>query len=77
MREITWAEAIEIAARRLVNMNGTPLYVLFNGRKGDFSSLQSTGILGQMVQDSESGKWLADSGTSRFYLHDGATVWVG
>ena len=76
MREITWAEAIEIATRRRDNMNGSPLYVVFNGRKGDFSSLQSTGIVGQLGED-EYGNWLIYTGTSYFYLHPDSTVWVG
>ena len=69
MIEITWPEAIEKAKRR-------PLYVLFNGAKGDFESLKSTGIVGPVTQD-DTGKWFVDTGAARVYPSDNDTVWVG
>ena len=77
MREITWDEAIEIAQRRRDNMNGTPLFVMFNGAKGDFESLRSMGIIGQMVEDENRGEWYVNTGLCRFYQHSDTTVWVG
>ena len=74
MREITWEETIEIAMRRL--MNGMPLYVVFNGLKGDFDSLRNLGIVGQMEED-EYGDWRVYTGNSYIYLHPNSTVWVG
>lgn len=76
MREITWAEAIEIAKRRRDNMNGAHLYVVFNGAKGDFSSLYGAGVIGRFMQDDD-GDWFIDTGLTNAYLHDNATVWVG
>ena len=76
MREITWAEAIEIATRRRDNMGGLPLYVVFNGLKGDFDSLRNLGIVGQM-EESGFGDWRVYTGTSYIYLHPNSTVWVG
>ena len=81
MREITWDEAIEIAKRRRDNMNGKPLYVVFNGLKGDFDSLRNFGIVGQLEMD-ETGEcldrqWYVNTGTSHIYLLSNSTVWVG
>lgn len=76
MREITWTEAIEIATRRRDNMNGMPLYVVFNGREGDFDSLRNLGIVGQMEED-DYGDWMVNTGNTHNYLHYNSTVWVG
>ena len=76
MQEITWAEAIEIATRRRDNMNGMPLYVVFNGRKGDFNSLSNLGIIGQMEED-EYGDWRVYTGNTYIYVHHNSPVWVG
>ena len=76
MQEITWTEAIEIATRWRDNMGGLPLYVVFNGRKGDFCSLRNLGIVGQVEED-EYGDWRIYTGTSHLYLHPNSTVWVG
>ena len=76
MHEITWREAIKIAKRReeCNNIVG-PLSVLCNGARGDFTSLQTTGIVGVLSYDGE--RWFVDTGGAHVYLHDGATVWVG
>ena len=78
MQEITWEEAIEIAIamRRRDNMDGIPLYVVFNGLNGDFDSLRNLGIVGQMEED-EYGEWRVYTGTSYIYLYPNSTVWVG
>ena len=76
MREITWAEAIEIATRRRDNMQGMPLYVVFNGREGDFDSLRNLGIVGQLEED-EYGDWCVYTGNTYNYVHPNSTVWVG
>ena len=75
MQEITWEEAIEMARRRRDNMD-MPLFVLFNGLKGDFDSLRNLGIVGQLEED-EYGDWRVYTGTSYIYLHPNSTVWVG
>ena len=75
MREITWEEAIEMARRRRDNMD-MPLFVLFNGLKGDFDSLRNLGIIGHLEED-EYGDWRVYTGTSYIYLHPNSTVWVG
>ena len=77
MRELTWTEAIEIAKHRRDNMNGMPLYVMFNGAEGDFASLRTMGIIGQLVEDTDRGEWYVNTGPCRFYQHSGTTVWVG
>ena len=77
MRELTWTEAIEIAKYRRDNMNGTPLFVMFNGAEGDFDSLRNMGITGQLVEDTDRGEWYVNTGLSHFYQYSGATVWVG
>ena len=77
MLELTWTEAIEIAKRRRDNMNGMPLFVMFNGAKGDFASLRSMGIIGQLVEDTDRGEWYVNTGLCRFYQHSATTVWVG
>ena len=76
MREITWTEAIEIATRRRDNMGGLPLYVVFNGLKGDFDSLRNLGIVGKMEEDYY-GNWRICAGTGTWYLPTNSTVWVG
>ena len=77
MFEITWDEAIEIAKRRRDNMNGTPLFVMFNGAEGDFASLRGMGIIGQLVEDVDRGEWYVNTGLCHFYQHSETTVWVG
>ena len=76
MREISWREAILIARRReqCNNIVG-PLSVVCNGAKGDFSSLQSTGVVGVLAYDGE--RWFVDTGAAHVYLSNNATVWVG
>ena len=76
MHEITLRKAIHIARRReeCNNLVG-PLSVVFNGAKGDFMSLKSTGIVGVLANDGE--KWFIDTGSAHVYLSDNATVWVG
>lgn len=75
MYEITWPQAIEIARRR-EHTSALPLSIVCNGARGDFLSLQSTGIPGQVLQDT-SGEWFVRASGAHLYLHDGATVWVG
>ena len=77
MREITWDEAIEIAQRRRDNMGGIPLHVMFNGAKGEFDSLRTLGMLGRMEEDIARGEWYVHTGLAKYYMHSGATVWVG
>ena len=77
MFEITWDDAIEIAQRRRDSMNGAPLYAMFNGAKGDFDSLRTLGMLGRMEEDIARGEWYIHTGFSKYYMHSGATVWVG
>ena len=77
MRELTWTEAIEIAKRRRDNMNGMPLFVMFNGAKGDFTSLRGMGIIGQLMEDVDRGEWYVNTGLCHFYQHSETTVWVG
>ena len=76
MREITWPQAIEIAKWRESTSALGPLSVVCNGAVGDFSSLQSTGIIGQIRQD-KSGDWFVGAGATHLYLHNSATVWIG
>ena len=61
MREITWPEAIEIAKRRNWLDALGPLSVVCNGAKGDFASLQSTGIVGVVACDDDA-RWFVDTG---------------
>ena len=78
MREITWYEAIKIAERRQNRAHPGPpgpVFVIFNGKRGDFDSLRSLGMVGQMKQDGN-GVWYVNTAYSRHYLHDIATVWV-
>ena len=76
MREITWLEAIEIAVRRRDHDRFRPVLVIFNGKRGDFDSLRSLGLIGQMEQD-ENGVWYVNTAYSHYYLLDNSTVWVG
>lgn len=76
MFEVTWPEAIAIAKGRLDRYTPTQLYVIYNGAKGDFASLQSTGIVGWVTQDNTGG-WFVDDGTAHVYPADSETVWVG
>lgn len=72
MREITFAEAIEIAVRR----RDMPLFVLYNGLRGDFNSLRSLGIIGQLEEDKD-GYWRINTGHTSNYLLPNSAVWVG
>ena len=76
MFEMTWPEAINIARGRLDRYTPSHLYVICNGAKGEFESLQSTGIVGLVAQDNN-GRWFVDTGAAHVYLTDNATVWVG
>lgn len=84
MREITWFDAIKIAERRQNRAHpghpatqppSHPVFVIFNGKRGDFDSLRSLGMVGQMKQD-ENGVWYVNTAYSHHYLHDNSTVWV-
>ena len=74
MFETTWPEVVEIAKRRATHTLPIPLFVVCNGAKGDFASLQSFGVVGTVATDGE--RWFVDTGGAHIYLHAHATVWV-